>query len=166
MSLSQSGSGAASADSFRFDTSNVEWRPFLTEGCYYRILNVDLDQKSADMLVKFEPHCQCLFHRHAATVSTLVLEGELRIREQVGDGERVKVKPAGNYSCGAEGEIHIEGGGDDGAIIFFGMRTDTDVIYELLNDKLELRRAITVADFHRDWVESWPQDHQGKAQAA
>lgn len=160
MSLTQTEPKTAKpADLYRFDTSNVEWRPFLTEGCYYRILNVDLDAKSADMLVKFEPHCVCLFHRHAATVATLVLEGELRIREQTPEGERIKIKPAGSYSSGAEGEVHIEGGGDEGAVIFFGMRTDTDVIYELLNENLELRRAITVADFDRDWRESWPQDN-------
>ena len=143
---------------YAFDTSNVEWKPFLTEGCVYRILSVDLEDKAADMLVKFEPHCQCLFHRHAATVATLVLEGELRIREQTPEGEILKIKPAGSYSVGAEGEIHIEGGGDEGAVIFFSMRTDTDVIYELLNPDLTLRRAITVADFDREWRKFWPQD--------
>jgi hypothetical protein len=38
------------------------------------------------------------------------------------------------------------------------MRTDRDVIYELLNPDLSLRRAITVADFNRDWHEKWPHD--------
>lgn len=146
---------------FAFDTSNVDWKPFLTEGCYYRLLNVDLDAKSADMLVKFDPDCQCLFHRHAATTTTLVLEGELRIREQTPGGEVLKVKPAGSYSVGGEDEVHIEGSGSEGAVIFFAMRTNTDVIYELLNDKLELRRAITVADFDRDWRESWPSRAEG-----
>jgi hypothetical protein len=27
---------------FRFDTKNIEWKDFLTEGCYYRILDVNV----------------------------------------------------------------------------------------------------------------------------
>src|SRR5688572_1181092 len=102
---------------FRFDTSNVEWRDFITDGCYYKLLNVDLDARQADMLVKFDRNSECLYHRHAATTTTLVLEGELRIREQTPDGEQLKIKPAGSYSIGGEGEVHIEGSGDQPAII-------------------------------------------------
>ena len=114
------------------------------------------------MLVKFEPNSECLYHRHAATTTTLVLEGELRIREQTEGGERLKVKPAGSYSIGGEGEVHIEGSGDAAAIIFFSMRTKGEIIYELLNPDLTLRRSITVADFHRDWHEKWPEDFDGR----
>ena len=46
--------------------------------------------------------------------------------------------------------------GDEDAIIFFAMKTDGDVIYELLNEDLSLRRAVTVEDFHRDWQRHWP----------
>jgi quercetin dioxygenase-like cupin family protein len=145
---------------FRFDASTVEWGDFFTAGTFYRILNVDLAARTADMIVKFEPNSQCMYHRHAATTQTLVLQGELRVREQVDGQEVIKVKPAGSFSYGGEGEIHIEGSGDEEAIIFFGMRTDTDVIYELLNDDLSLRRAVTVADFDRDWRERWPGDTQ------
>ena len=143
---------------FKYDTSTIEWRPFITDGCYYKLLNVDVDRRQADMLVKFEPNSECLYHRHAATTTTLVLEGELRVREQTAAGEVVKVKPAGSYSIGGEGEIHIEGSGDATAIIFFSMQTDSEVIYELLNPDLSLRRSITVADFERDWQEKWPQN--------
>jgi hypothetical protein len=147
---------------FRFDTRDVEWRDFITDGCYYKLLNVDLVARQADMLVKFEPNSECLYHRHAATTTTLVLQGELRIREQTEGRERLKVKPAGSYSIGGEGEVHIEGSGDAEAIIFFSMRTKGDIIYELLNPDLTLRRSITVADFHRDWHEKWPEDFDGR----
>ena len=145
---------------FRFDATTVEWAAFFTPGTYYRILNVDLTAKTADMLVKFEPRSQCMYHRHAATTQTLVLQGELRIREQLDGKEVIKIKPAGSFSVGGYGEIHIEGSGDDETIIFFGMRTDTDVIYEILDENLELRRAVTVADFDQTWRERWPGDAQ------
>lgn len=162
MSTAHAKAGSASSESgFRFDASTVEWHKFFTPGTWYRILSVDVAARQADMLVKFEPDSQCMYHRHAACTSTLVLEGELRVREQLDGQELVKVKPAGSYSVGGEGEIHIEGSGSEQAIIFFGMRSDTDVIYELLNEDLSLKRAVTVADFDRDWREHWPDDVRG-----
>ena len=147
---------------FRFDTSKIKWKPFLTDGCYYRVLHVDVPAKTAEMLVKFDPHCQCLNHRHTAVVSTLVLEGEQRIHDYTPQGEVVRVKPAGTYSVGGVGEVHVEGGGEDGAVLLFNMRAPGDVIYEALDKELRLKRAITVEDFDRDWRENWPED-QNKA---
>ncbi|MBI2801769.1 MAG: hypothetical protein HYX63_16095 [Gammaproteobacteria bacterium] len=147
-----------SVGEFKFDAGTVEWHKFFTPGTWYRILSVDVAARQADMLVKFERDSQCMYHRHAACTSTLVLEGELRVREQLDGKEIIKIKSAGSYSVGGEGEIHIEGSGSEQAIIFFGMRSDTDVIYEFLNEDLSLRRAVTVADFDRDWREHWPND--------
>lgn len=155
---STAASAPRTGSGFKYDASGVEWHKFFTPGTWYRILSVDVAARQADMLVKFEPDSQCMYHRHAACTSTLVLEGELRVREQVDGREVVKVKPAGSYSVGGEGEIHIEGSGPEQAIIFFGMRSETDVIYELLNADLSLKRAVTVADFDRDWHEHWPKD--------
>ena len=159
--MNQTTTKAVSADTgpaFKYDADTVEWHKFFTPGTWYRILSVDVAARQADMLVKFEPESQCMYHRHAACTSTLVLEGELRVREQIDGREVIKIKPAGSYSNGGEGEIHIEGSGSEQAIIFFGMRSDTDVIYELLNEDLSLKRAVTVADFDRDWREHWPDD--------
>ncbi len=143
---------------YRYDTSHVEWAEFFTPGTFYRILNVDVAARTADMLVKFAPNSQCMYHRHRCCTTTMVLEGELRVHEQIDGGEVIKVKAAGSYSRGGENEVHIEGSGDEDAIVFFGMSTDSEVIYELLNDDLSLRRAVTVEDFAADWKRHWPQD--------
>ena len=144
---------------FRYDTSDVEWRDFITDGCFYKLLNVDLEARQADMLVKFEPRSECLYHRHAATTTTLVLEGELCIRERTAAGESLKVKGPGSYSVGGEGEVHIEGSNQsEPTVVFFSFRSRDEVIYELLNADLSLRRRITVADFERDWREKWPEE--------
>jgi len=162
MSTPSHAAGAPRGDKrFLYDADAVEWHEFFTPGTHYRILNVDRARRSADMLVRFEPDSQCMYHRHAARTTTLVLEGELRVREQVDGGEVVRVKPAGSYSIGGEAEVHIEGSGGEQAVIFFSMQSDTEVIYELLNEDLSLRRAVTVADFERDWREHWPQDTSG-----
>ena len=139
---------------FRFDTSNIAWKDFLTEGCYYRILNVNVDAHTTDMLVKFDPGARCLFHRHVAATTTLVLEGTLHVFDQTAAGVVEKIKPAGSFSSGAENEIHIEGGGDDGVVVYFSMRGTDDHIYDLLNTDFSLRKAVTVQDFARDW-ERW-----------
>ena len=138
-------------ESFRFDTSNTDWKPFVTDGCFYRILDVNVPARTAEMLVKFEPHGRCLYHRHAAAVKTLVLEGDLHLYEPTPTGEVHSVKPAGSFSTGAGGEIHIEGAEEKAVIVYFAMESKTDVIYELLDKDLNLTRAITVQDFADDW---------------
>ena len=138
-------------ESFRFDTSNTDWKPFVTDGCFYRILDVNVPARTAEMLVKFEPHGRCLYHRHAAAVKTLVLEGDLHLYEPTPTGEVHSVKPAGSFSTGAGGEIHIEGAEEKAVIVYFSMESKTDVIYELLDKDLNLKRAITVQDFADDW---------------
>jgi quercetin dioxygenase-like cupin family protein len=145
---------AAPAKAFRFDTSTIEWKNFLTEGCYYRILDVNVAARTAEMLVKFDPGARCLNHRHVATTMSLVLEGELHVIEKTPAGEKRSVKPAGTFSSGATDEIHIEGGGDDGVVVYFSMRGETDRVYDLLEDDLKLKRAITIHDFHHDW-QNW-----------
>jgi quercetin dioxygenase-like cupin family protein len=137
--------------SFRFDTSNVDWKPFVTEGCFYRILHVDVAARTAQMLVKFTPGGRCLHHRHAAAVQTLVLEGDLHLFEPTPQGEVHTVKPAGSFSAGAGGEVHIEGAEEKEVIVYFSMRSETDVVYETLDENLNLLRSITVQDFARDW---------------
>ena len=138
-------------ESFRFDTSNTDWKPFVTDGCFYRILDVNVPARTAEMLVKFEPHGRCLYHRHAAAVKTLVLEGDLHLYEPTPTGEVHSIKPAGSFSTGAGGEIHIEGAEEKAVIVYFAMESKTDVIYELLDKDLNLKRAITVQDFADDW---------------
>ena len=137
---------------FRFDTSGTDWKPFVTEGCFYRILDVNVPARSAEMLVKFTPGGRCLYHRHVAAVKTLVLEGDLHLFEPTADGEKHTVKPAGSFSAGVGGEVHIEGAEESEVIVYFSMQSDTDVIYETLNPDLSLLRSITVQDFARDFA--------------
>jgi hypothetical protein len=142
----------ATAPKFHFDTSHVEWKNFVTEGCYYRILDVNVPARTADMLVRFEPNARCLNHRHVARTMSFVLEGELHVIEKTADGRtRESIKPAGMFSADATNEVHVEGGGERGVVVYFSMRGDTDRIYDFVNDDLSLRRAVTIQDFDRDF---------------
>ena len=137
---------------FKFDTTNVEWKDFVTEGCYYRILDVNVPARTADMLVKFEPGARCLNHRHVARTMSFVLEGELHVIEKLADGStRESIKPAGTFSADATNEAHIEGGGDQGVVVYFSMRGDSDHIYDFIDENLAVKRTITIQDFDRDF---------------
>lgn len=146
---------AAISAKFRFDTNEIEWKPFVTEGCYYRLLDVNVPARTADMIVKFEPNARCLLHRHVAQTMSFVLEGELHVIERTPDGKtRETVKPAGTFAADATNEVHVEGGGPDGVVVYFSMRGGSDHIYDFMNDDLSLRREITIQDFHRDF-QNW-----------
>jgi hypothetical protein len=140
---------------FRFDTTNIEWKNFVTEGCYYRILDVNVAARTADMIVKFEPNARCLNHRHVARTMSFVLEGELHVIEKMPDGKtRKTIKPAGSFSADATNEVHVEGGGAQGVVVYFSMRGDSDHIYDFVNDDMSLQRVITIQDFDRDF-QNW-----------
>jgi ChrR Cupin-like domain len=143
---------APAAPKFHFDTTKVEWKPFVTEGCCYRILDVDVPARTADMIVKFEPNARCLHHRHVAKTMSLVLEGELHVIEKTADGKtRETVKPAGTFSADATNEVHVEGGGARGVVVYFSMRGETDHIYDFVGEDLEVKRAISIQDFDHDF---------------
>jgi hypothetical protein len=36
-------------------------------------------------------------------------------------------------------------------VVYFSMRGDTDHIYDFVDESLNLKRAITIQDFERDW---------------
>lgn len=141
---------------FRFDTKEVDWKDFITPGCYYKLLDVNVAACTADMIVKFEPGARCMYHRHVAPATSLVLEGELHIVDQTEAGEKLRiVKPAGTFTSGVEDDMHVEGGGENGVIVYFSMRGASDRIYDLLDSQLNLKRAITIHDFAKDlqhWV--------------
>ena len=153
--MSKSTNPETPAVKFRFDTTNVEWKNFVTDGCYYRILDVNVPARTADMLVKFEPGARCLNHRHVARTMSFVLEGDLHVIERTpDDNTRESIKPAGTFSADATNEVHIEGGGDQGVVVYFSMRGDSDRIYDFVDENFELKRAITIQDFDRDF-QNW-----------
>jgi hypothetical protein len=136
---------------FRFDTKDVDWKDFITAGCYYKLLDVNVGARTADMIVKFDPGARCMYHRHVAPCTSLVLEGELHIVDQTDSGEKLRViKPAGTFTSGVEDDLHVEGGGEHGVIVYFSMRGSSDRIYDLLDCELNLKRAITIHDFAKD----------------
>jgi len=80
----------SSLKNFRFDTREVDWKDFITAGCYYKLLDVNVAARTADMIVKFDSGARCMYHRHVAPCTSLVLEGELHIIDQTEAGEKLR----------------------------------------------------------------------------
>lgn len=50
--MTSSSQNQCSLRDFRFDTREVDWKDFITTGCYYKLLDVNVATRTADMLVK------------------------------------------------------------------------------------------------------------------
>lgn len=125
----------------RFDLSDVHWT-HMEGGSEYdypiefdvAVLGSQPDHGTLDLLVRFAPNSHCHFHRHVAVTRTLVLQGEHHVFDVGSNGETVhKIKPAGTYSQSPSGEIHMERGGEEGAIVLFNLHSPTGVLFETLD---------------------------------
>lgn len=125
----------------RFDLSDVHWT-HMEGGPEYdypiefdvAVLGSQPDHGTLDLLVRFAPNSHCHFHRHVAVTRTLVLQGEHHVFDVGSNGETVhKIKPAGTYSQSPSGDIHMERGGENGAIVLFNLHSPTGVLFETLD---------------------------------
>ncbi|MCJ2073909.1 regulator, partial [Methylobacterium sp. J-030] len=70
------------------------------------------------------------------------------------NGEMKEVRPTGSYVSGAaNGEPHMEGGGDEDAIVFFSNRNIEDALYEFLDESGNPAQVLGIADFKAQLAE-------------
>jgi hypothetical protein len=145
-----------------FDSSRYKWREVLGEPGLsymvrhdYTILGYDLAARTLDMLVRWNGDGgHCPIHRHTATTTVFVLEGEQHLWDLNPDGSRGehKVRHAGDYALSVGDALpHLERGGDAGGIAFFGCHSDDGLLYEILDEDMKLIIDVTmeglIADF-------------------
>lgn len=144
------------------DISKYQWREVTPQGesylvhHWYTILGHNEKAGTLDMLVRWGAdggHCN--LHRHMATTSVFVIEGEQHLWDIDTNGKKAdkpRIRRAGDYglSVGAEAP-HLEHGGPQGGIALFSTHSNDGVLYEILDDDLNLIIPITiellVADF-------------------
>ena len=134
-----------------YEDPAILWKPFGSyEGFAYKILAVDVERRIVDMLFRFEPNRNCFYHRHTATVASFVLEGEHHLYEPDGrGGETHTVRGAGTFTVSEPGDLHLEGGGPQGGVVYFNLRGDSEHIYDILDDDLDLVREVSIHDFKK-----------------
>ncbi len=145
-----------------FDPGRYKWREVTGEpGLSYKvrhdytILGYDLAAGTLDMVVRWagdDGHCP--IHRHVATTTVLVLEGEQHLWDLHPDGTRGehKVRRAGEYALTVgEALPHLERGGSEGGIAFFGNHSSDGRLYEVLDEDLNLLADVTMEILVEDW---------------
>jgi hypothetical protein len=130
-----------------FDDSNINWQTLGDfEHLHYAILDIDESSKIIDVIFKFAANRQILLHRHKALNKTFVIQGEHRLYHA--DGELKEVRAVGSYTSSLPSdEPHREGGGDVDVIVFFSIRGSDGVLYEVLDDDLNIIGTLSMQDF-------------------
>jgi quercetin dioxygenase-like cupin family protein len=137
---------AAEKHSFAFDDRNLRWHKLGDlEHFVFFVFDVDLERGLVDFILKFEPNQRIILHRHLALTNTFVVQGEHRLYEP--NGALKETRPVGSYTSSLPGEPHREGGGDEGCVVFYSVRGNTDILFELLDDNLNIVGTLTVRDF-------------------
>lgn len=134
-----------------FDDSNITWYPLGDfKHFVFAVLDVDNDRRIVEAILKYEPNEKIFMHRHIQQTNTFVLQGEHRLYEP--DGTLKDVRPVGRYTATpADPEPHSEGGGPEGAIVHYSVRADDDLLFEILDDKLDVVGTLTMQDLNGAW---------------
>lgn len=138
----------------RIDTSQLEWIHFDGGPEFDYPIDYDLAVLGAqpeigriDLVVRWAPNAYCHFHRHNAATTTLVIEGEQHVYETALDGSPIhKVRQAGTYARSPGGDVHMERGGAEGALVFFAMHSPTGQVFDLLDADRNVLLATTVEE--------------------
>lgn len=144
-----------------FDPTRYKWREVHGDGSTpylvhhdYTILGHDLEAGTLDMVVRWSADGgHCPIHRHTATTTVIVLEGEQHLWDVEEDGSLGdhRVRRAGDYALTSdESNAHLERGGEDGGIVFFGAHSATGKLYEVIAEDGSIRdvtMASILADF-------------------
>jgi len=59
-----------------FDTNSLSWLPWVIEGTWFKLLNVDMKTGGYSMLLKVDPDNDAPVHGHLGAVEGIILEGE------------------------------------------------------------------------------------------
>ncbi len=148
-----------------FDPTRYKWREVTggPELSYkvrhdYTILGCDVAAGTLDMVVRWQGDGgHCPIHRHSSITTVLVIAGEQHLWDLHLDGTRGehKVRRAGDYALTVgDGLPHLERGGAEGGIVFFGNHCTNGLLYELFNEDMKVAAEVTIEGLMADWQEN------------
>ena len=129
----------------------ISWSLFAgIENLELTLCDIDEERGVVDLLVRFAPNKTVTMHNHLAQTNMLIIQGELRIYES--DGSVREVRPAGRYYRGRTHDAHSEGGGPDGAVVFYSMRCDdVNEVLDIMDDAKNVLATLTMDDVRAAW---------------
>lgn len=110
------------------------------------VLGGSVAEGRVDFLVKWEADAYCHLHRHIGTATTLVLEGEHHIVETQATETVHKVRRPGHVAHSAGGELHMEYGGPQGAVVLFSMQSRDGRLFDVIDKHDKVVTTTTVED--------------------
>jgi hypothetical protein len=145
-----------------FDPSRHKWREVTGEPGLsyevrhdYTILGYDLAAGTLDMVVRWRGDGgHCPIHRHVATTTVLVLEGEQHLWDVHPDGSRgaERIRRAGDYALSVgDAHAHLERGGPAGGLVFFGNHSKDGRLYEINDETGKFVADVTMEALVADW---------------
>jgi quercetin dioxygenase-like cupin family protein len=107
------------------------------------ILDIDSDGH-VSVLYRWDPGSFCHFHRHLCHTTSLVLEGELHVKTYE-DGKLVNtaIRSSGDYAKKPPGDVHMEQGGQNGALVLFELFAPDGQLTEQLDAEGNILRTLT-----------------------
>lgn len=113
------------------------------------ILDID-DSGHISVLYRWDPHCYCHFHRHLCTTTSVVLAGELHVSNfENGKPTHSTVRRTGHYSKMPPGDIHMEQGGAEGALVLFELYAPDGLLTDQLHPNGDTKRTLTTDDLRK-----------------
>ena len=107
------------------------------------ILDID-DAGHISVLYRWDPECFCHFHRHLCATTSLVLEGELHVKTfENGELIDTTIRRVGDYTKKPHGDVHMEQGGPDGALVLFELYAPDGELTEQLDKDGNTLRTLT-----------------------
>lgn len=137
-----------------FDNKTLRWIPFSDPDGRFNypiayegaVLSVK-DDGHIDLLYRWAPDSYCHFHRHVAHTTSTVLEGELHVIDyKDGVAGETRIRAAGDYAAKDPGDVHMEHGGPEGALVLFNLHAPDGRLADFLGPDGETLTTITIAD--------------------
>ena len=137
--------------SFPFDDSKITWHPFVgIDNLAFSLCDLDEERQVIDLIVKFEPNEIVAIHTHIAQTNMIIIQGELRMYET--NGTLKEIRPAGRYYRGQRDDTHSEGGGAEGAVVFYSVRGHgIPEMLSILDNDLKVLATLTMTDLRAVW---------------
>lgn len=138
----------------RIDLARVDWLPVRSSPAFdypidYSVAVVEAHPEAGEIafLLKWAPDAYCHFHRHMGATSSLVLAGTHHIVDE-GTTETVhRTRTRGHAAHSPAGDVHMEYGGPDGAVVLFAMKSEDGRLFDVLDAQRQVLSTATIEDF-------------------
>ena len=124
-----------------FDNENLKGRRFVGDEIFDYPIDYEAallsirDDGHVDLLYRWAPNSYCHFHRHTADTTSVVLAGERHVVDidlSTGKELSTKIRKVGDYAHKEPGDVHMERGGPEGALVLFKLKAVKNSLAESL----------------------------------